>query len=146
MPTDRPSLASFFRIICRSVLCSLFFVLLSACLLISGPTESADSTADGGNVYVGFVSAEGSETRVVATNFASQTIEVTVLALAASGQMRVDVLDQDGASAVIVEATAEERVSTGAVRTNQQGEFRYRIQAAGAKNGTLQILYEPADG
>jgi len=129
-----------------SVLCSVFCVLLGGCLLISGPTESADSTTDGGNVYVGFVSAEGSETRVVATNFASQTLEVTVLARADRGQMRIDVLDENGANVIAVEATAEERGSSGTVRTNAQGEFRYRIQAAGAKNGTLQILYQPADG
>ncbi len=133
------------RLFSRLVLGSWFLVLLTACLLISGPTESADSTTDGGNVYVGFVSAEGSETRVVATNFASQAIEVTVLARADSGQMRVDVLDESNASVIAVEATAEERGSSGTVQTNAQGEFRYRIQAAGAENGTLQILYLPAD-
>ena len=124
----------------------MFCVLLSGCLLISGPTESADTTGDGGNVYVGFVSAEGSETRVVSTNFVSQQIEVTVLARAERGQMRIDVLNVDDASAIVVEATAEERGDSGTVSTNAQGEFRYRIQAAGAKNGTLQILYQPAGG
>lgn len=134
------------RITAVSVLCSVFCVLLSGCLLISGPTESADSTSDGGNVYVGFVSAEGAETRVVATNFASQPIEVTVLARADRGQMRVEVLDEDGASTIVVEATAEERGNNGTVRTDARGEFRYRIQATGAQRGTIQILYQPADG
>lgn len=125
------------------VLCSLFSVLLSGCLLISGPVQSTDNTPDGGNVYVGFVSAEGSETRTVDTNFPDQEIEVTVFAQNQRGQMRVEILDEQNSVVVSVEGQADEQARVGKVQTNAEGEFRFRIRATGAQRGAFQILYQP---
>lgn len=119
---------------------------LSGCFLISGPTLSSDSTPEGGNVYVGFVSAEGSQTTVVKTNFPLQELEVYILARNERGQMRIDVLDDQGVAVVTVEGRAEEDGRRATVRTNAAGEFRYRIRATGAQRGSFQILYQPTGG
>ncbi len=132
---------------CRYVLSFCAAVLLlSGCLLISGPVESSDSTADGGNVYVGFVSADGNDTRTVTTNFPDQTLEVTVFAQNQRGQMRVEILDVQNSVSLALEGQVEEQARAGTVRTNTAGEFRYRIRATGAQRGAFQILYQPADG
>lgn len=130
-----------------AVLGSWFLVLaLSGCFLISGPVESADSTADGGNVFVGFVSAEGTQTRSVQTNFPGQTLEVIVTAQNRTGQMRIDLLDPQDSVVFQVESQARDQTGIGRVRTDATGAFKYRITATGAKNGTFQILYQPVNG
>lgn len=127
------------------VLGSSFLVLsLSGCFLISGPVQSADSTADGGNVYVGFVSAEGTRTNTIKTNFPSQELEVTVFAQNQRGQMRIEVLDGQQSVQLTVEGQAQEQVRPGRIQTNAAGEFSYRVRATGAQRGSFQILYQPA--
>ncbi len=129
------------------MLCALCSVLsLSGCLLVSGGNQSADSTAEGGNVYVSFVSAEGNDTRIVQTNFPNQTLDLTVFVRNERGQIRIEVLDERGSLALSVEGTAQEQVRPGQVRTNAAGEFRYRIRATGAQRGEFQILYQPTGG
>lgn len=126
------------------VLSSWFLVLsLSGCFLISGANQSADSTGEGGNVYVSFVSAEGNDTRTVQTNFPAQTLNLTVFVRNERGQIRIEVLDDRGSVALSVEGTAQEQVRSGQVRTNAVGQFRYRVRATGAQRGEFQILYEP---
>jgi hypothetical protein len=119
-------------------------LLLSGCFLISGPTRSADRTADGGNVFVSFVSAEGNDTQSVATNFPSQQLQVTVFAQNRNGQMRIEVLDPQGSVVLSVEGTAQERVGQAVVQTDPAGVFRYRVRATGAQRGSFTILYQPA--
>lgn len=114
-------------------------------MLMAGPIQSADSTPDGGNVYVAFVSAEGTETRVVPTNFPDQTLDVIVYAQNERGQMRIEILDPQGSVAVAVEGQAEEQIRPGRVRTDPNGAFRYRVRATGAQQGSFSILYQPAD-
>jgi hypothetical protein len=115
-------------------------------MLMSGPIQSADSTPDGGNVYVAFVSAEGSETRTVATNFPDQALDVIVYVQNNRGQMRLEILDPQGSVAVAVEGQAEEQTRPGRVQTDASGSFRYRIRATGAQEGSFSILYQPAGG
>ncbi len=124
--------------------CLVFF--LSGCFLISGAVESTDSTPDGGNVYVGFVSAEGNDTRTVTTNFPNQTLEVTVFAQNQNGQMRVEILDTQNSVSLVVDGQAEEQARVGTVQTNAAGEFRYRVRTTGAQRGAFQILYQPTNG
>jgi hypothetical protein len=119
---------------------------LSGCLLISGANQSADSTGEGGNVYVSFVSAEGNDTRIVQTQFPGQILDLTVFARNERGQMRLEVLDERGSVMLSLEGTAQEQVRPGQVQTNTAGEFRYRIRATGAQRGEFQILYQPAGG
>jgi len=124
--------------------CAVF--LLSGCLLISGPVESTDNTPEGGNVYVGFVSAEGVETRVVQTPFVSQRLAITVFARNERGQMRIEILDENGSVAFSIEGQAQDQTRPGVVETNAVGEFRYRVRATGAQRGEFQILYQPTNG
>lgn len=127
------------------VLGSWFLVLsLSGCFLVSGATRSADQTSDGGNVYVSYVSAEGTETTAVSTNFPSQRLEVTVFAQNRSGQIRIEVLDAQSSVVLSVEGTAQERVGQAFVQTDPSGTFRYRVRATGAQRGSFTILYQPA--
>lgn len=126
------------------VLCALCSVLLlSGCFLISGATRSADQTADGGNVFVSFVSAEGTETQTVTTNFPSQQLEVTVFTQNRNGQIRIEVLDPQGSVVLSIEGTAQEGVEQALVQTDAEGTFRYRVRATGAQRGSFTILYEP---
>lgn len=118
---------------------------LSGCLLMSGPTQSADSTADGGNVYVSFVSAEGSQVRSVTTPFPDRELEVIVFAQNERGQLRIDVLDPQGSVVLALNGQPEEQTRTGRVRTDAAGVFRYRVQASGAQNGSFSILYQPVE-
>ncbi len=134
------------RALGSALLCSLFGVLLTGCFLISGPVESTDNTPDGGNVYVGFVSADGEEIRTVTTNFPNQTLEVTVFAQNQRGQMRLEIMDVQNSVSLSVEGQAEEQARVATVRTNAAGEFRYRVRATGAQRGSFQILYQPTDG
>lgn len=122
----------------------LFF--LTGCFLISGQVASTDNTPDGGNVYVGYVSAEGVETRTVTTNFPNQALEVTVFAQNQRGQMRVEILDAQNSVSMVVDGQAEEQARVGRVQTNEAGEFRYRVRAIGAQRGAFQILYQPTNG
>lgn len=91
-----------------------------------------------------FVSAEGTETQAVATNFPSQQLEVTVFTQNRNGQIRIEVLDPQGSVVLSIESTAREGVAQALVQTDSQGTFRYRVRATGAQRGSFTILYEPA--
>lgn len=129
-------------------LCILVMLLplLSGCLLVSGQTQTGDSTDDGGNVYVDFVSAEGTETRTVQTNFVARSLEVLVSARTEQGQLRVEILDANDSVALVLDAQPSEQWRQGIVTTDDAGSFRYRIRASGAQRGAFQILYQPVDG
>ncbi len=119
---------------------------LSGCLLISGAVQTSDSTSDGGNVYVDFVSADGTDTRAVQTNFPAQALEVLVAARTEHGQLRIEILDEQNSVVLALDAQSMEEWRQGIVTTDVEGIFRYRIRATGAQRGTFQILYQPADG
>lgn len=129
-------------------LCLLLVLLplLSGCLLVSGQTLTGDSTADGGNVYVDFVSAEGTDTHEVQTNFVERQLEVLVSARTERGQLRVEILDANDSVALVLDAQPSEQWRQGIVTTDGEGNFRYRVRATGAQRGTFQILYQPVDG
>ena len=145
MPRFVPSSAAHIlaRLVTALIGC-LVALVLSGCFLISGATRSADQTADGGNAYLSYVSAEGTETIAITTAFPSQPIAVTVFAQNRNGQMRVEILDAQNSVVLSVEGTAQERVGQATVQTDPNGTFRYRIRATGAQRGSLTILYQPA--
>jgi hypothetical protein len=131
----------------KILLCACVLVVsLSGCFLISGPTRSADSTAEGGNVYVSFVSAEGTQTETVQTNFVNSELDVTVFAQNQRGQLRVDVLDAQDSVVLTVQGQAQGQGQNGTIRTDAQGQFRYRLRATGAQGGSIEILYQPTGG
>jgi hypothetical protein len=127
------------------VLCSLFSVLLSGCLLISGERPSVDTLPDGGNVSTSFVGAEGSDERSVETGAASATLNAIVIVEAERGELRVELLNRDGNVAFAVQSRPDEQVTRrGDVLTDDQGRLRYRVIAQGARNGGYQVLYQRA--
>ncbi len=134
------------RFVGRFVLLASAWLLalsLSGCLLIAGQQASIDVTADGGNVYATFVSADGVEVRSVATEFRNQPLTVNVSARTAQGQLGIEVLNPDDSVAFVVDAQVEDQFNRGTVTTNGAGEFRYRVRASGAQDGEFQILFQP---
>lgn len=91
---------------------------LTGCLLMSGPRETSDRVAEGGNVKVEFVSADGSEVRTIQGADGPATLAVTVFAQAEHGQLRIEVLDPQGSQTLVLEgiSLAGGRAGDGADR------------------------------
>ena len=127
------------------VLCSLFSVLASGCLLTSGERPSVDVLPDGGNVSTTFVGADGNGERTVETGAHSTTMNAIVIVQADRGELRLELLNPDGNVAFSVQARPDEQVTRrGDVLTDEQGRLRYRVIAQGARNGGYQVLYQRA--
>ncbi len=118
---------------------------VSSCLLMSGPRESADRATDGGNVRVDFISAEGTETRHVQAADGAKKLALIVSAQVERGQLRLVVLNPQGTQVLVLEGTPEQRVAQVVVPTDDKGNLTYRIQATGARHGSFEILYQPAE-
>lgn len=127
------------------LLLALLMPLLSGCLLMSGARESQDRAEEGGNVRGEYVSAEGTETRAVQAADGPTNLSVTVFAQNERGQLRIEVLDPQGAQVLVLEGTPEQRVAQAVVPTDAQGVFRYRIRATGAQRGAFEILYQATE-
>lgn len=127
------------------VLCSLFSVLLTGCLLTSGERPSMDALPDGGNVSTTFVGATGNAERTVETGASGATMNAIVIVQAERGELRLELLNPDGNVAFAVQARPDEQVTRrGDVLTDAQGRLRYRVIAQGARNGGYQVLYQRA--
>ena len=127
------------------VLCCLFSVLASSCLLTSGERPSVDVLPDGGNVSTTFVGADGNGERTVETGANSTTMNAIVIVQADRGELRLELLNPDGNVAFSVQARPDEQVTRrGDVSTDEQGRLRYRVIAQGARNGGYQVLYQRA--
>ncbi len=116
---------------------------LTGCLLMSGPRETSDRVAEGGNVKVEFVSADGSEVRTIQGADGPATLAVTVFAQAEHGQLRIEVLDPQGSQTLVLEGIPSQAVGQATVQTDAQGRFRYRVIATGAQRGGYEILFQP---
>jgi hypothetical protein len=127
------------------VLCSLFSVLLSGCLLTSGERQSIDALPDGGNISATFVGADGSSERAIETGANGARLNAIVIVQADRGELRLELLNPDGNVAFSVQARPDEQVTRrGDVQTDEQGRLRYRVTAQGARNGGYQVLYQRA--
>ena len=127
------------------VLCCLFSVLASSCLLTSGERPSVDVLPDGGNVSTTFVGADGNGERTVETGANGVTMNAIVIVQAERGELRLELLNPDGNVAFSVQARPDEQVTRrGDVSTDEQGRLRYRVIAQGARNGGYQVLYQRA--
>jgi hypothetical protein len=128
----------------RLVLALCCVPFLAGCLLVSGAQQSSDRADDAGNVSLHFVSAEGTEEREVTAADGATTLVVTVFARTEQGQLRIEVLDPQGSATLVIEGTPEEQVARATIDTDANGVFRYRVRATGARQGSFQILYQPA--
>lgn len=131
----------------RLVLLAGLALALSGCMFASGAQTSSDVLPDGGNISATFVGAEGRSEQTLDTGAAAVTLNAIVIVQAERGELQVELLNADGSIAVAVKGRPDESVSrSGTVQTDAQGRLRYRVTAAGARNGSYQVLYQRTDG
>lgn len=127
----------------RPTLVVAMALFLTGCLLISGETATFDVGADGGNLSSVFVSAEGSEERIIELGRPDIEALVIVIVEVASGDLEITPLQPDGSAAFVAASRPAMRVTrSGVVRTDAQGRIRYRISARGARDGAFQIFVQ----
>ncbi|HEX5689773.1 MAG TPA: hypothetical protein VFX76_07220 [Roseiflexaceae bacterium] len=121
-------------------------LFLSSCLMLSGEQESADAQPTGGNFSTTFVSAEGGQERTIATNAGPTTMNVITTVRVQQGELRVEMLSPTGAVELSIQGRPDEPVTKlGKVPTDNEGNLHYRIVARGARNGSVEVLYQPAE-
>jgi hypothetical protein len=132
--------------VCRWSVVAALALLLSGCLLMSGEQASADAQPTGGNFNTTFVSAEGGQERTIATNAGPTTMNVITTVRVQQGELRVEMLSPTGAVALSIQGRPDEPVTKlGKVPTDNQGNLHYRIVARGARNGSIEVLYQPTE-
>jgi hypothetical protein len=125
------------------IVCLLLPWLLSGCLLVSGERSSVDHQELSGNLSSDFVSAEGATLRDLRVAEGTVGVQVIVIVAVESGDLRIDVLDAEGAVVFSVAGEPAQQVTRSSiVRADERGNIRYRVAAQGARNGSYQILYQ----
>ncbi|NJN17714.1 MAG: hypothetical protein HC822_16285 [Oscillochloris sp.] len=126
-------------------LMALFVVpLLAGCMLVSGERTTIDLQDGVGNISTVFVGAEGQEVRLAPVTAGPAEVQVIAILGVESGDLQIELLQPDGGVVFAVAARPDVQVTrSGAVRTNEQGEVRYRITARSARNGNFQLLFQP---
>jgi hypothetical protein len=123
--------------------CLLLPWLLSGCLLVSGERSSIDNQEFSGNLSSDFVSAEGSTLRDLQVAQGPVEVQVIVIVMVESGDLRIDVLDAEESVVFSVAGEPAQQVTRSSiVRADERGNIRYRVLAQGARNGSYQILYQ----
>jgi hypothetical protein len=121
-------------------------LLLSGCLLTSGEQISADAQPTGGNFNTTFVSAEGGAERTIQTGAGPATLNVIAAVRVQQGELRLEMLGPDGAVTLAIQGRPDEQVTKiGKVPTDNEGNLHYRIIARGARNGNIEVLYQPVE-
>ncbi len=122
----------------------LLLFLLSGCLLLSGEETTIDLLDQSGNLSTTFVSGEGSEERLLRVSDGSTTVQVIVMVSVESGDLQIELLQPDGAVVFVVAAQPDSQLTRSSwVRSDGQGQIRYRVSARGARNGSYQIFVQP---
>ena len=120
-------------------------LLLNGCLLMSGEQSTTDTQATSGNFNTTFVSAEGGQERTIQTGVGSATLSVIAWVRVQQGELRIELLDPNGAVAISIQGRPDEQITkSGNVPTDSEGNLRYRVIARGARNGGFQVLYQLA--
>ncbi|EFO79802.1 hypothetical protein OSCT_2319 [Oscillochloris trichoides DG-6] len=120
----------------------LFF--LSGCLLLSGEETSIDLVDQSGILSTTFVSGEGSEERTLRVSEGPTTLQVIVIVGVESGDLQIEILQPDGAVVFALAAQPDSQLTRSSwVRSDDQGQIRYRVTARGARNGSYQIFVQP---
>jgi starvation-inducible outer membrane lipoprotein len=121
-------------------------LLLSGCLLMSGEQTSVDAQPAGGNFSTTFVSAEGGAEHTIQTGAGGATLNVIAALRVQQGELRLEMLSPDGAVALSIQGRPDEQVTKiGKVPTDNEGNLHYRIIARGARNGSIEVLYQPVE-
>jgi hypothetical protein len=118
--------------------------LLGGCLLVSGEQTTIDLLAGSGNLSTAFVSAEGGAERLVQVGSGPAEVQVIAIVAVDSGDLQIDLLQPDGAVAFAVAGRPDAQVTrSGRVRSDDQGQVRYRVSARGARAGSYQLFFQP---
>jgi hypothetical protein len=131
-------------LIIRTIGLGLIMLSLTACLLISGETTSADVQDGAGNLLSSFVGAEGRAERILELGLADSEVQVIAIVSIESGDLELTLVQPDGSVAFTIAARPDAEITrSGLVRTNDQGQLRYQINARGARNGQVQLFFQP---
>lgn len=130
--------------IARTIGLGLIMLSLTACLLISGEATSTDIQDGAGNLLSSFVGAEGQTERILELGLAESEVQVIAILSVESGDLELALMQPDGSVAFTIAARPDTEITrSGLVRTNDQGQLRYQINARGARNGQIQLFFQP---
>lgn len=119
-------------------------VLLAGCLLISGEQTTVSLQGSAANILTTFVSAEGSDEYRVPALPANTEAQAIVMLAVESGDVQIDLIQPDGAVSFVLASRPGAQVTrSGPIRSDDQGQIRYRITARNARNGEIQIFLLP---
>ncbi|WP_298818131.1 hypothetical protein [Chloroflexus sp.] len=119
-------------------------MLLAGCLLISGEQTTISVQGSAANILTTFVSAEGSDEYRVPALPANTEVQAIVIVAVETGDVQIDLLQPDGSVSFVLAGRPGAQVTrSGPLRSDDQGQIRYRITARGARNGEIQIFLLP---
>jgi hypothetical protein len=119
-------------------------VLLSGCLLISGEQTTIAQEGGTASIFTTFVSAEGSDEYRLPALPANTEVQAIVMVAVESGDLQIALLQPDGSVSFVLAARPGTQVTrSGPLRSDAQGQIRYRITARNARNGEIQMFLLP---
>lgn len=119
-------------------------LLLAGCLLISGEQTTVSLQGSAANILTTFVSAEGSDEYRVPALPANTEAQAIVIVAVESGDVQIDLIQPDGSVSFVLASRPGAQVTrSGPIRSDAEGQIRYRITARGARNGEIQIFLLP---
>ncbi|WP_322510564.1 hypothetical protein [Chloroflexus sp.] len=132
----------------RRIVASLCLIgsalLLAGCLLISGEQTTVSLQGSAANILTTFVSAEGSDEYRVPALPANTEAQAIVIVAVESGDVQIDLIQPDGSVSFVLASRPGAQVTrSGSIRSDAEGQIRYRITARGARNGEIQIFLLP---
>lgn len=132
----------------RQIVASLCLIgsalLLAGCLLISGEQTTVSLQGSAANILTTFVSAEGSDEYRVPALPANTEAQAIVIVAVESGDVQIDLIQPDGSVSFVLASRPGAQVTrSGSIRSDAEGQIRYRITARGARNGEIQIFLLP---
>lgn len=121
-----------------------FATLLAGCLLISGEQTTISQQVGAANILTTFVSAEGSDEYRIPALPANTEVQAIVMVAVESGDLEIALIQPDGSVSFVLAARPGSQVTrSGPLRSDEQGQIRYRITARNARNGEIQMFLLP---
>lgn len=121
-----------------------FATLLAGCLLISGEQTTISQQVGAANILTTFVSAEGSDEYRIPALPANTEVQAIVMVAVESGDLEIALIQPDGSVSFVLAARPGSQVTrSGPLRSDEQGQIRYRITARNARNGEIQMFLFP---
>jgi hypothetical protein len=122
----------------------LSLLLLGGCLLASGEQQLIDRQGDAVALQLSFVGAEGASVRTLDVGSPDSEVQVIALLGVTSGDLSFELLQPDQRVVFVLTARPDSEVTRSArVLTDSAGLLHYRVRAAGARDGVLQLFVQP---